>query len=63
VTGCWRKLNNEDLHNLFSSPNTIRMIKSRKMRQTGYVARMGEIRNACKYFGWKFLREATARKT
>jgi hypothetical protein len=32
VTGDWRKLNNEELHNLYSSPNLIRMIKSRKMR-------------------------------
>jgi hypothetical protein len=32
VTGDWRKLHNEELHNLYSSPNTIRMIKLRKMR-------------------------------
>jgi hypothetical protein len=32
VTGDWRKLNNEELHNLYSSPNTIRMIKSRRVR-------------------------------
>jgi hypothetical protein len=45
VTGGWRKLYNEELHNLYSSPNTIRMIKSRRMRWAGHVARM-ETRNA-----------------
>jgi hypothetical protein len=46
VTGCWRKLHNEELHNLLSSPSKIRMIKSRRMRWAGLVARMGEKRNA-----------------
>jgi hypothetical protein len=46
VTGDWRKLHNEELHNLYSSPNTIRMIKSRRMRWEGNVARMGETKNA-----------------
>jgi hypothetical protein len=41
VTGGWRKLNNEELHNLYSSPIVIRMIKSRRMRWAGHVARMG----------------------
>jgi hypothetical protein len=41
VTGDWRKLQNEDLHNLYSSPNIIRMIKSRNMRWAEYIARMG----------------------
>jgi hypothetical protein len=41
VTGDWIKLNNEELHNLYSSPSIIRMIKSRRMRQAGQVARMG----------------------
>jgi hypothetical protein len=45
VTGDWRKLHNEELHNLYSSPNIIKMIKSRRMRWAGYVARMGEKRN------------------
>jgi hypothetical protein len=40
-----RKLHNEELHNLYSSPNIIRQIKSRRMRWTGHVARMGEERN------------------
>jgi hypothetical protein len=41
VTGGWRKLHNEELHNLYSSPSIIRMIKSRRMRWEGHVARMG----------------------
>jgi hypothetical protein len=41
VTGDWRKLHNEETHNLYSSPNIIRIIKSRRMRWTGHVARMG----------------------
>jgi hypothetical protein len=41
VTGDWRKPHNEELHNLYSSPNIIRMIKSLRMRWTGHVARMG----------------------
>jgi hypothetical protein len=46
VTGDWRKLHNEELHNLYSSPNIIRMIKSRRVRRAGHVARMGETKNA-----------------
>jgi hypothetical protein len=46
VTGGWRKLHNEELHNLYSSRSIIRMIKSRRMRWAGHVARMGEKRNA-----------------
>jgi hypothetical protein len=38
VTGDWRKLHNEELHNLYSSPNRIRMVKSRRMRWAGHVA-------------------------
>jgi hypothetical protein len=45
VTGEWRNLHNEELHNLYSSPTIIRIIKSRRMRWTGHVARMGEKRN------------------
>jgi hypothetical protein len=41
VTGGWRKLHNEELHNLYSSPSIIGMIKSRRMRWAGHVARMG----------------------
>jgi hypothetical protein len=46
VTGDWRKLHNEELHNLYSSPNIIRIIKSRRMRCAGHVARIGEKRHA-----------------
>jgi hypothetical protein len=46
VTGGWRKLHNEELLNLFSSPRIIRMIKSRMTRWTGHVARMGLKKNA-----------------
>jgi hypothetical protein len=45
VTEGWRKLYNEEFHNLYSSPSIIRIIKSRRMRWTGHVARMGEKRN------------------
>jgi hypothetical protein len=46
VTGDWRKLHNEELYNLYSSPNIIKMIKSSRMRWAGHVARMGEKMNA-----------------
>jgi hypothetical protein len=41
VTGGCRKVHNEELHNLYSSPNIDRMIKSRRMRWAGHVSRMG----------------------
>jgi hypothetical protein len=41
VTGGWRKLNNEELHGLYYSPNVITMIKSRRIRWAGHVACMG----------------------
>jgi hypothetical protein len=45
VTGGWRKLHNEELRDLYSSPSITRIIKSRRMRWAGHVARMGEKRN------------------
>jgi hypothetical protein len=43
--GGWRDLHNEELHNFYSSPSIIRMIKSRRVRWAGHVAHMGEKRN------------------
>jgi hypothetical protein len=51
VTGEWRKLHNEELRDLYSSPSIIRMIKSRGMRWAGHVARMEEKRNAYRLLG------------
>jgi hypothetical protein len=48
VTGGWRKLHNEELHNLYSSPFIIIIIKSKRIRWAGHVARMGEKRNVYK---------------
>jgi len=42
VTGEWRKLHNEDLRDLYSLPNIVRVVKSRRMKWAGHVARMGE---------------------
>jgi hypothetical protein len=42
VAGDWRRLHNEELHNLYTSPNIIGIIKSRRMALAGHVARMGE---------------------
>jgi hypothetical protein len=46
VTGGWRKLHNEELHNLYSSTNIIRKIKSKRMIGARHVAQLGEKRNA-----------------
>jgi hypothetical protein len=46
VTGGWRKLPNEELHGLYSSPSIVRVIKARRVRWAGHVARMGEVRGA-----------------
>ena len=51
VTGEWRKLHNEELNDLYSSPNIVRMIKSRRMRWAGHVAPMEEWRGVHKVFG------------
>jgi hypothetical protein len=48
VTGEWRKLHSEELHNLYSSPDIIRQVKSRRMGWAGHVARMGEERKVYK---------------
>jgi hypothetical protein len=56
VMGGWRKLHYKELHDLYSSPSIIRMIKSGRMRWAGYVARMWEKRNVCGYW-WESQRE------
>jgi hypothetical protein len=48
VTTGWRKLHNEELRDLYSSPSKIKLIKPRKMRWAGYVARIGAKRKACR---------------
>jgi hypothetical protein len=48
VTGEWMKLHNEELHNLYSSPDIIRQVKSRRMMWAGHAARMGEERKVYK---------------
>jgi hypothetical protein len=56
VTEGWRKLLNEELCNLYSSPSTIKIIKSKRMRWAGHVGRMGEKRKATGYW-WESQRE------
>ena len=53
VTGEWRKLHNEELNDLYSSPDIVRVIKSRRMRWAGHVARMGEGRVVHRVLVWK----------
>jgi hypothetical protein len=61
VTGDWRKLHNEDLHNLYSSPSIIIMMKSRRMRWAGHIAR---IKKSGKHIGylWERQKKRTNRK-
>ena len=51
VTGEWRRMHNEELNDLYSSPNIVRVIKSIRMRWAGHVARMGEERGVYKDLG------------
>jgi hypothetical protein len=50
VTGEWRKLHTKELHDLYSSPSIIRIIKSRKMSWAGHVAQMGRIGTLIDYW-------------
>ena len=61
VTVDWRRLHNEELNDLYSSPNTVRVIKSRRMRWAGHVAHMGEERGVGKPEGKKPLRRPRRR--
>jgi hypothetical protein len=61
VIGGWRKQHNEELHNLYSSPNIIGMIESRRMRLEGHVARMGENRKHISYW-WERQKERDCRE-
>jgi hypothetical protein len=56
VAGEWRKLHNEELHDLYPSPSIIRIIRARRMRCVGYVARMGR-RGTCIGCWWKSQKE------
>jgi hypothetical protein len=62
ATGEWRKLHSEELHNLYSSPDIIRQVKSRRMRWAEHVARMADERKV-QGFGGKARRKETTRKT
>jgi hypothetical protein len=53
IDGSWRKLHNDELHNLYSSPNIVRVIKSRRMRWAGHVTCMGEGRGVHGLLIWK----------
>jgi hypothetical protein len=52
VTGEWRKLHNEELNDLYSFPSIVRVVKSRRMRLAGNVARMGEERGVYRVLEW-----------
>jgi len=61
-TGEWRRMHNEELHGLHSSPNIVWVIKSRRMRWAGHVARMGEERG-CIWSWWENRRKRTTAET
>jgi hypothetical protein len=62
VTGGWRKLHNEELHNLYSSPSIIRMIKSWRISWSGYAARLGK-EECVKDISGKAKKKETTRNT
>jgi hypothetical protein len=59
VAGGWRRLHNEEFHNLYASTNFIRVIKLRRMRLEVHVARMGDMRNAFNILVTRTSREET----
>jgi homospermidine synthase len=61
VTGGWKKLLNEEIHNLYSSPSIIRMIKSRRMSWAEHVARIGVKGMHIAY--WESQKDRTTRET
>jgi hypothetical protein len=63
VTGEWRKFLNEELLTLYLSQNIIRLMKSRRIRWAGNVARIGEVRKIVQCFGGKTKKKETTRKT
>ena len=63
VTEAWRKLHNEELNDLYSSPNIVRVIKSRRMRFVGQVARRGERRGLFRAFCGEAWGKETTWKT
>jgi hypothetical protein len=63
VVGGWRRLHSEELHNLYSSPNIIWVIKPRHIRWVGQVACIREVEKCRQYFGWEIWKEETTWKT
>jgi hypothetical protein len=63
VAGGWRRLHNEELHNLYASSNTIRVVKSRREKWERHVTGIEEMRKCIQKFGLKTCREETTRKT
>ena len=63
VTGEWRKLHNEELSDLYSLPNIVRVVKSRRMRWMGHVARMGKGRGVHRVLMGKICGKETTGET
>jgi hypothetical protein len=61
--GSRRKLHNDELHDLYSSPNIVRVIKSGRIRWAGHVARMGGGKRCLQGFDWEARRQETTDKT